>query len=256
MPPSVPVPSDVDRPSHGNPASADLAAATTASAGSAGQAVLGDVVVETAAMADRAPVPANTGPAASASSSIRTIERPQPTPPSWIGSPMSLVGAAALISTFVLVAAIAVSAYRRTTVAEIDPAGPTGAAATASAADPRTTVDHRRFTPLSGSVTTTTVTGPVTTARPEPGAANSELPPDGPRLCNSNYSGCVPDVSDVDCPNDGDGPLYSTEPAVVMGDDVYELDTDGDGDTCEPDQPRLTELDLDPAADGEPDSGE
>ncbi|MGI9599300.1 MAG: hypothetical protein ACR2QK_24265, partial [Acidimicrobiales bacterium] len=71
----------------------------------------------------------------------------------------------------------------------------------------------------------------------------------GPRLCNSNYSGCVPDVSDVDCPNDGDGPLFSTEAAVVMGEDVYQLDTDDDGETCEQDQPRLSDLERDGSSD-------
>jgi len=56
-------------------------------------------------------------------------------------------------------------------------------------------------------------------------------------LCNSNYSGCVPDVSDVDCEGDGDGPAFLSEPVVVLGTDVYSLDTDDDRAACEQDQP-------------------
>ncbi len=174
--------------------------------------------------------------------SVRMIDRPPTTPPSWVGSPVSLVGAMVVISTFVLITATAVTSYRRSVAA-----GDGDAPASPSAIAPdgaSTTVDHQRFNPSATSLGSAT-TGPSSTATPpstvDPQAAVLE---DGPRLCNSNYSGCVPDVSDVDCPNDGDGPLYSTEAAVVMGEDVYDLDTDNDGETCEPDQPRQTDLEV------------
>ncbi len=176
------------------------------------------------------------------------------TEPSWIGGPVSIVVAMVVISTFVLIAATATASYRRSvevgsaTDSAVDPAG-------AGLVDPagavRTTIDHQRFNPAarpSVSVaveapTTTAVTTTEVTVLPLEGGPTDESTLQGtPRLCNSNYSGCVPDVSDVDCPGDGDGPLYSTEPAVVMGQDVYELDTDGDGETCEPDQPLHAEL--------------
>ena len=179
---------------------------------------------------------------------VRTIDRPPVTPPSWIGSPLSLVGALVVISTLVLAGATAVTSYRRVfgQGEGIDRALP---AAVDQGGSARTTVDHRRFSPLSDPSATVTANASPTT---NPAAAITIdgsgqdparlVPQQGPRLCNSNYSGCVPDVSDVDCPNDGDGPLYSTEAAVVMGDDVYGLDTDGDGETCEPDQPRRSDL--------------
>lgn len=52
--------------------------------------------------------------------------------------------------------------------------------------------------------------------------------------CNSNYSGCVPIASDVDCAGgSGDGPKYVRGPVRVIGYDVYGLDRDGDGIGCE-----------------------
>jgi len=51
--------------------------------------------------------------------------------------------------------------------------------------------------------------------------------------CNPNYSGCVPNASDVDCRGgSGNGPAY-TGPTRVIGVDVYDLDRDGDGAACE-----------------------
>lgn len=44
--------------------------------------------------------------------------------------------------------------------------------------------------------------------------------------CNTNYSGCVPQQSDVDCAD-------LNEPVNVVGVDVYALDRDGDGRACE-----------------------
>lgn len=54
--------------------------------------------------------------------------------------------------------------------------------------------------------------------------------------CDSNYEGaCVPaNVSDVDCASgSGNGPEYVAGPVYVVGDDIYELDRDGDGVACE-----------------------
>jgi hypothetical protein len=60
-------------------------------------------------------------------------------------------------------------------------------------------------------------------------------PPPAPAAsnCNPNYSGCVPNASDVDCAGgSGNGPAY-TGPVQVTGVDVYDLDADGDGLACE-----------------------
>ncbi|OBF20021.1 excalibur domain-containing protein [Mycobacterium sp. ACS4331] len=52
--------------------------------------------------------------------------------------------------------------------------------------------------------------------------------------CDSNYSGCVPVASDVDCAGgSGNGPEYVAGPISVIGDDIYELDRDGDGVACD-----------------------
>ncbi|MGC4867558.1 G5 domain-containing protein [Micromonospora sp. DT53] len=52
--------------------------------------------------------------------------------------------------------------------------------------------------------------------------------------CDPNYSGCVPIASDVDCAGGGgNGPAYATGPIRVIGDDIYDLDRDGDGTACD-----------------------
>ncbi|MGH1489103.1 MAG: hypothetical protein ACRBK7_06860 [Acidimicrobiales bacterium] len=211
------------------------------------------------------------------------------TQPSWIGSPVSIIGAMVVISTFVLITATATASYRRS-VAATEASDPADASLAGPSIPVRTTIDHQRFNP---SVDAAVPLGPsgsmpqgsmadqsdaTVDAGPDAGTGGqaspgSEVSPDvsvepldggptqasvvegAPRLCNSNYSGCVPDVSDVDCPGDGDGPLYSTEPAVVMGQDVYGLDTDGDGETCEPDQPPQAEESTESGTATETDSG-
>jgi hypothetical protein len=51
--------------------------------------------------------------------------------------------------------------------------------------------------------------------------------------CDSNYSGCVPIASDVDCVGgSGNGPAY-TGTVQVIGSDIYDLDGDGNGWGCE-----------------------
>ncbi|MEU7850536.1 G5 domain-containing protein [Micromonospora parva] len=52
--------------------------------------------------------------------------------------------------------------------------------------------------------------------------------------CDKNYSGCVPIASDVDCAGgSGNGPAYVSGPIKVIGDDIYDLDRDGDGTACD-----------------------
>jgi len=62
-------------------------------------------------------------------------------------------------------------------------------------------------------------------------------------VCSADYTGvCLPLAvldQDVDClvggrGDDGDGPWFIDKTVIVMGDDVYELDSDGDGLGCEP----------------------
>ena len=51
--------------------------------------------------------------------------------------------------------------------------------------------------------------------------------------CNQNYADCIPVAVDVDCDKETeDGPVYTTEQVEVLGTDIYELDPDGDGITC------------------------
>ena len=54
--------------------------------------------------------------------------------------------------------------------------------------------------------------------------------------CDPNYEGaCVPIASDVDCAGgSGNGPEYVQGPVTVVGNDIYDLDRDGDGIACEP----------------------
>lgn len=53
--------------------------------------------------------------------------------------------------------------------------------------------------------------------------------------CDPNYAGaCVPIASDVDCAGgSGNGPAYVQGPVTVVGQDIYGLDSDGDGIGCE-----------------------
>lgn len=198
-------------------------------------------------------------------------------PPAWVGSPISFAATAAALSLLVVVATLTASVIRRTG-AEIG--STEAMAGAAVLAGPRTTVDHQRFRPDGPSGPTTTATGgavapttvsttsastvitsttaasatvtstagllspngPSTVVSPSAGSSDEAEPMTVvvPRLCEANYSGCVPVVVDVDCPDDGDGPVYLADTTVVvMGQDVYGLDTDGDGMACEADQPPL-----------------
>lgn len=65
-------------------------------------------------------------------------------------------------------------------------------------------------------------------------APSARAAPSGNSGCNSNYEGCVPNASDVDCAGgSGNGPAYVSGPLRVTGVDIYDLDADGDGIACE-----------------------
>ena len=71
-----------------------------------------------------------------------------------------------------------------------------------------------------------------------PAANAAPMPQQQGSNCDSNYSGaCVPaGVSDVDCAGgSGNGPEYVDGPVYVVpgGNDIYQLDRDGDGVACE-----------------------
>ncbi|MDF1603725.1 G5 domain-containing protein [Nocardioides sp. YIM 152315] len=58
--------------------------------------------------------------------------------------------------------------------------------------------------------------------------------PQPTKRCDPNYSGCVPIASDVDCAGgSGNGPAYAQGPVRVIGNDIYDLDADGDGWGCD-----------------------
>lgn len=67
------------------------------------------------------------------------------------------------------------------------------------------------------------------------GAGLAVAPVSQAEECDSNYSGaCVPTDSDVDCAGgSGNGPSYVQGPVTVVGNDIYDLDRDGNGVACE-----------------------
>jgi hypothetical protein len=96
-----------------------------------------------------------------------------------------------------------------------------------------------RVTLVDGKQTAKTLVSSVITRRPvgkliavgsKPGAPES-----GDGRCDPNYSGaCVPIASDVDCAGgSGNGPAYVKGPVKVVGNDIYDLDRDGDGVACD-----------------------
>jgi hypothetical protein len=55
--------------------------------------------------------------------------------------------------------------------------------------------------------------------------------------CDPHYTSetCLPIATDVDCAGGkGNGPAYVRGPFEYRGDDIYDLDVDGDGVACEP----------------------
>ena len=52
--------------------------------------------------------------------------------------------------------------------------------------------------------------------------------------CDPNYTPCVPIASDVDCGGGGgNGPAYVWTKVRIIGNDIYDLDNDGDGYGCD-----------------------
>jgi len=95
-----------------------------------------------------------------------------------------------------------------------------------------TLVDNKETarTEIKSEITTLAVNEVTSVGTKKPYVAPT--PP--PRNCDSNYSGCVPIASDVDCAaGSGNGPAYVSGPVQVIGSDIYDLDRDGDGWGCE-----------------------
>jgi hypothetical protein len=108
-----------------------------------------------------------------------------------------------------------------------------------SGLSPARLMDSRRTPPPPPTAPPTTLP-PVVTPPPTP--ATTVAPPTTPppvvtappSNCNPNYTPCVPFASDVDCAGGGgNGPVYVQGPVIVIGNDVYGLDSDGDGIGCE-----------------------
>jgi hypothetical protein len=68
---------------------------------------------------------------------------------------------------------------------------------------------------------------PPVAVEPEPAPENSG--------CDSNYAdACVSISEDVDCAGgSGNGPAYVDGPVRIIGNDIYDLDNDGDGIACD-----------------------
>jgi resuscitation-promoting factor RpfB len=78
-------------------------------------------------------------------------------------------------------------------------------------------------------------TAPVTQVTAVGTKVPVQAPPPPPSDCDPNYAGaCVPIASDVDCAGgSGNGPAYVRGPVQVVGNDIYDLDSDNDGVGCE-----------------------
>jgi hypothetical protein len=81
-------------------------------------------------------------------------------------------------------------------------------------------------------VTAVGTKAPAPTSTPKPAPTTTAA---SGGKCDPNYSGaCVPIATDVDCSSgSGNGPAYVRGPVTVVGTDIYDLDSDGDGIGCE-----------------------
>lgn len=111
-----------------------------------------------------------------------------------------------------------------------------------TAHDPSERVSAERSTTRADRVPATEIppstappTAPPTTVAPTTLATTTTAPPTTQLPnCNPNYDPCVPNASDVDCPEGtGDGPGIAPGEVRVIGADVYALDADGDGFGCD-----------------------
>ncbi|MFC5288888.1 hypothetical protein ACFPM7_17690 [Actinokineospora guangxiensis] len=116
------------------------------------------------------------------------------------------------------------------------------ALATSTTAAPTTTLPPRPTTTPPRPTTPKPTPRPTTTTEPKPTTTPPPPPPPPPKPrptpeqdCNPNYTPCVPnDPVDVDCAGgSGNGPSYVEGPVEVIGQDVYDLDRDNDGEGCE-----------------------
>lgn len=131
--------------------------------------------------------------------------------------------------------------FERTTVD--DPQLDVGKTAVTTGAD-GTKVTTYRVTYVDGvEVARESVSEAVTVAPVNEVTSNGTRPPAPAPVplvqpannCDSNYAdACVPVASDVDCEGGGgNGPAYVRGPVRVVGQDVYDLDRDGDGIACD-----------------------
>lgn len=230
------------------------------------------------------PVGANAATGALVDEQLERVTVPRTTKArsSWVGSAVSLVASLVVISTVVLIASVSVSVWRGVSGSP-SIAITAGEGEEATAASP-TTIDHERYRSSSDPVDQTdtgpadetaglapssaggasqsipsssqqllavSTDGPVGSPESETGS-ESATDPDAALRCSSNYSGCIPDVddtagADVDCLGQGDGPFFAETEVMVLGDDVYGLDSDGDRVACEADQ-----MDQGPLSTGAP----
>ncbi len=145
----------------------------------------------------------------------------------WLGTPASWVVALVMLSVAIVMLAISIILYRNGDTAE-----------EALAASETATVVNSLASPTTSVAAVDTAIQPIPDAPiSDRNAAPAHRVSNANRNCNINYLSCVPMAEDVDCQGDGDGPVYVTEVVNVVGEDVYGLDTDNDGQGCEPDQP-------------------
>jgi hypothetical protein len=105
-------------------------------------------------------------------------------------------------------------------------AGPTTSAPTSTTAPPTTAAPPTTSAPTTAPPATTA--GPSPTVAPPTTAASTTTAPPVAGACDPNYDGpCVPIASTVDCAD-----VPGTD-AVVVGVDIYGLDSDNDGVACE-----------------------
>jgi hypothetical protein len=148
-------------------------------------------------------------------------------------------GAVALVAIGALAMGAACEAPEKTADAKPAEAAATSVPLTATTEKPTTTSTTSTSTTTTAPPTTTTTPPPPpppppTTQAYVPPAPKYEAPPSGGGSgCDPNYTGCVPIASDVDCAGgSGNGPAY-TGYVRVIGSDIYDLDSDHDGEACE-----------------------
>ena len=91
-----------------------------------------------------------------------------------------------------------------------------------------------RLTLTNGVQTTKQLISSAVTKKPVTKVIAVGTKPTSSGNCDPNYTPCVPIASDVDCAGgSGNGPAYVNGPVYVIGNDIYDLDRDGDGVGCD-----------------------